>query len=121
LTVVAAALENRGHDVIERSTAIGTTVAILQEKPDVVILDVRMPGLSGDRLAALIGQEGRFRPIVVFYSSLPDDYLATLVRSSGAAGFVPKGVGAAAFVNMFDDIVATAQRNLARKRAKSLP
>jgi DNA-binding response OmpR family regulator len=117
LRIVSAVLESRGHRVVERGTAIGTTVSILREKPDVVLLDVRMPGLAGDKLAALIGQEAKSRPIVIFHSSLPARELEGLVRSTGAAGFVPKGVPPAVFLAEFDGLVSAAQRASARKHA----
>lgn len=117
LRVVRAVLENRGHTVIERQTAIGTTAAILRERPDVVVLDVRMPGLAGDRLAALIGQGKRFLPIIVFHSSLSATEVEMLVRATGAAGFVPKGLPPLAFVEQFDALVAAARRTPVRKPA----
>jgi CheY-like chemotaxis protein len=117
LRILAAVLEGRGHRVIERDTALGTTLAILREKPDVVVLDIQMPGLAGDRLASLIEQETRSRPIVVFHSSLPAEELRELVRSSGAAGFVSKGATPRAFLEQFEGILATAQRGFSRKQA----
>jgi chemotaxis family two-component system response regulator PixG len=117
LTVIGAALQSHGHEVIERDTAIGTTLAILRQKPDIVLLDVRMPGIAGDKLAALIQQEVASRPIVILHSSLPVRDLEELVRSTGAAGFVAKGAGPASFLGMFERIVAAAQRGQARKQA----
>jgi len=117
LSVVGAVLQNSGHEVIPRDTAIGTTLAILRQKPDVVLLDVRMPGLAGDKLATLIEQEATSRPIVILHSSLPAQDLERLARSSGAAGCVPKGSAPAIFLSKFESIVAAAQRNLARKQA----
>jgi len=114
LTVLGALLQSRGHEVIERDRAIGTTLAILREKPDVVLLDVRMPGLDGDKLAALIGQDPGHRPIVVLHSSLPRDELGELAKSSGAAGFVSKSGDPGVFLTEFDQVVANAR---ARKRA----
>ena len=42
--VVEAVLERMGHDVITRSDATGVLSAVAQEKPDVALVDVRMPG-----------------------------------------------------------------------------
>ncbi|HVU01683.1 MAG TPA: response regulator [Polyangiaceae bacterium] len=113
LRIVGAALQSRGHTVIERDTALGTTLAILREKPDIVVLDVLMPGLAGDKLASLIEQETRSPPIVLFHSSLPVEELAALVRSSGAAGYVPKGVAPRVFLDRFEQVVSTIRREAA--------
>ena len=113
LSVLKAMLERRGHEVIERSTAIGTTLAILRERPDVVVLDVRMPGLSGDKLASLIGNESQTHPVVILHSSMPMNELRALARSSGADGFVQKS-GTAAMAEL-NDVMVAALRNSARK------
>lgn len=117
LHVVAAVLVGRGYDVIERDTAIGTTLAILREKPDVVLLDVRMPGLTGDKLASLIGQRESVRPIVILHSSMPESALEKLAHSSGASGFVSKGDPPMVFLARFEEVLGAAQRGIARRRA----
>jgi DNA-binding response OmpR family regulator len=117
LRIVGAVLQSEGHDVIERDNAIGTTLAILREKPDVVILDVRMPGLAGDKLASLIGQGNKSSPIVILHSSLPANEVKSLAQLSGAAGFVPKGVAPRDFIEQFDMLVAAARRGRTRKHA----
>lgn len=89
LQVSAAVLERRGHRVIKRSSSIGTSVAISREQPDVVLLDVNMPGLSGDRLAKLV-QPGGSAPIVILYSGMFEEELEALARACGAAGVILK-------------------------------
>jgi CheY-like chemotaxis protein len=89
LQVSATVLERRGHRVIKRSSAIGTTVAISREQPDVVLLDVNMPGLSGDRLAKLV-QPGGAGPVVILHSGIFVDELEELARACGAAGVIVK-------------------------------
>src|SRR5262245_45595791 len=54
--VISAILGSRGYEVSVRSEALGTLATITRERPDVVILDVNMPGLSGDALARLVAQ-----------------------------------------------------------------
>jgi DNA-binding response OmpR family regulator len=89
LQVTGAVLERRGHRVLKRSSAIGTSVAISREQPDVVLLDVNMPGLSGDRLARLV-QPGGSGPVVILFSGIFEDELEELARTCGAAGVIAK-------------------------------
>src|SRR5262249_26271874 len=51
LEVTRERLSFMGYDVIVRESALGTSAAILRERPDVVLLDVNMPSLSGEQLA----------------------------------------------------------------------
>jgi DNA-binding response OmpR family regulator len=117
LAVVSAILERQGHEVTARETALGTTRAIIRERPDVVLLDVRMPGLSGDRLAQLIAAESERPPRVILLSSSSKAELEELVRSSGAMGFIEKTGDPSEFLRRFDALVAAprgAQRGAPR-------
>jgi CheY-like chemotaxis protein len=89
LSVLTALLEDEGYSVVGRTEALGTSSAIHREQPDVAVLDVRMPGLGGDRLARLI-IESNPNVMVILHSSLPATELQKLSRASGAAGFVEK-------------------------------
>src|SRR5688500_14765579 len=69
LAVTAAILEEPGHAVIKRQNALGTTLAIIQDRPDVVLLDIRMPGLSGDKLVELVTPKKDMpKPIIILHS-----------------------------------------------------
>lgn len=110
LEVTAAILEEQGHHVVQQDTALGTSMLILREKPDVVLLDIRMPGLSGDRLAALITARtsGGRAPVIILHSSLGAAELRDLVAKTGAAGFIEKTPSPAAFTARFDRVLAAA-------------
>lgn len=91
LDVTSAMFTRAGHKVLRRSSSIGTTVAIQRERPDVVLLDVNMPGLSGDRIAKLVRTSPHQGPILIFYSGIAAHELEALTRSSNAAGSIVKG------------------------------
>lgn len=71
--------------------------AVERDRPDVVILDLGLPGLSGTEVLAALG---RFRPAppIVIFSGLPrgDSGAVWDAVSSGAVQFVPKPAGASA-------------------------
>lgn len=105
LEVLSAILEEEGHTVTKRDTPLGTTHAILQEKPDVVLLDLRMPGLSGDRLAGLIATRRADPPILILHSSSPRVELEALAKRCGASGAIEKTADPAEFRRRFEAIV----------------
>jgi CheY-like chemotaxis protein len=90
LKLTRVRLEGAGYDVILREEAIGTANAIRQHLPDLVLLDVHMPGLSGDALARLIQQDPSLRACVALFSSADPELLEELVQKSGAIGWVRK-------------------------------
>ena len=68
---------------------------IAEQRPDVVLLDVRMPGLSGiDVLRALHGSDGPdgARPATLLLTTFDDDAVALEGIRAGARGFLLKDV-----------------------------
>lgn len=87
---VAAFLDAHGYQVIQRSEAIGTTAAITRERPDIIIMDVEMPGLSGDAISALLNKRGDDL-CLIFYSSRPQAEIDQLALQTGAHAAIRKG------------------------------
>jgi CheY-like chemotaxis protein len=121
LQVTVALLEQRGHEVIPRNRALGTTLAILRDKPDVVLLDVHMPGLSGDRLVDLVApRKDRPRPIIILHSASTRAELEELAQRCGVAGVIEKSGDAFEFIRRFEQVLSASRRNAecARQRAR---
>jgi CheY-like chemotaxis protein len=91
-------LERAGYEVQTRTQALGSSVAIKTFKPDLVLLDVMMPGLSGDHLAELIVSIEP-RPKIIFYSNKSPQDLRELVKKTNADGYACKVDGPAALLN----------------------
>lgn len=85
-------LELEGYAVTVHDTAFRTTELVKNVRPDLVLLDVNMPALSGDRLCSLIRANGSQRDVpILFYSSNDEDSLRASVGRFGASGYVCKG------------------------------
>jgi DNA-binding NarL/FixJ family response regulator len=64
--------------------------AVIAHRPDVVLMDIRMPGMDGLEAARLIGNGGKDRPKVVMLTTFDlDDYVYEALRA-GASGFLLK-------------------------------
>ncbi|MFO0579522.1 MAG: response regulator [Polyangia bacterium] len=105
VTVVRRWLETAGYEVIARDTPFGTSGLILKHRPDLLILDVEMPGLDGELLAAAIAK-GSHHVEIIFYSGKDADVLARLVAKHGALGAIHKSSEGQAFLNEFNNLVA---------------
>lgn len=91
LQVTRAHLESAGFEVLTRDGAFGTSAYILREQPDVVVLDVDMPGLRGDKIAELLTKNPSRRvPKLILYSSLDEEELRAAAQRCGAIGYVTK-------------------------------
>lgn len=101
LEVARERLEAAGFEVITRDNALGTSAVILKEKPDLVLLDVRMPGLTGDALSKLIASSTS----VILHSASDAEALAKMASACGAVGFIVKTADDTAFVTQFQRYV----------------
>ena len=85
-------LEDEGYEVIVQSGPFGATERIMVTRPDLVLLDVNMPALSGEALLPVIkGREQTKDTPVVFYSSNDEELLRASAGRLGAAGYACKG------------------------------
>jgi CheY-like chemotaxis protein len=110
LEIACAILESQGHEVLARETALGTAVAVLRECPDVVLLDIRMPGISGPELLKVLRSQDRARgaqpTAFIFYSGLERDELDRLVEETGALGAVEKAAAPGQLASILEALLA---------------
>jgi CheY-like chemotaxis protein len=91
LETTRIALESAGYNVITRSRGGGTVAAVLRDRPDLVLLDVRMPQYNGDTIASILTRsQGERRTIVLLYSSYSATILEEKVAQAGADGYIRK-------------------------------
>jgi two-component system response regulator PrrA len=96
LRVTERLLRSAGYDVVTRSDVLGTSFVVTSERPDVVLVDLNMPMVNGDRLVPLMTR-GRFEPpyispYVVLYSGVDTKVLERAARECGADDYIPKGL-----------------------------
>lgn len=85
-----ASLEPAGFTVVELADSAGLVGALTRERPDLVLMDVEMPGKSGDEAAAAAAKVALHKCPFVLYSSKPAVELTRLARACGAVGFIEK-------------------------------
>jgi CheY-like chemotaxis protein len=85
------ALEQAGYRVITHARAAGSVALLLREKPDLVLVDVLMPNIAGDTLAALfVKAQPEGRTIILLHSALAPEILKERASTSGAHGYLQK-------------------------------
>jgi CheY-like chemotaxis protein len=85
-------LEDDGYEVLTHVSGFGATERIMVARPDLVLLDVNMPALSGEALLPILkGRESIRDTPVVLHSSNDESALRTAATRLGAAGYVCKG------------------------------
>lgn len=93
LAVIAAQLRAEGHVVFERSEAIGTSSWVLAQDPDVLVTDLAMPALRGERVIELLSGRASLRTQFILISASEPEDLDRLLGAPRVLGFVKKGPG----------------------------
>ena len=84
-------LESGGFEVDVYDRAFNASNFVARARPDLVLMDVNMPFLSGDQLADIFARDGELEGIpVVFFSSNDERSLRSLVKDRNAAGYIQK-------------------------------
>jgi DNA-binding response OmpR family regulator len=93
-------LQAQGARVIALNSPFGVTNTVRRERPDVIVLDVMLPGLSGGGLGAIIRSESD-APII-YFSAMPEQDLRDLARVIANASYVLKSEGILFLTNEID-------------------
>lgn len=89
LDVLQMLLESEGYDVFTEINSTNLIKEIKTQLPDLLLLDLWMPVLSGDQVLKAIRatQEFKSLPVIVLSASVDGNSIAS---SAGATDFVPK-------------------------------
>ncbi len=103
-------LARAGFNVSSLPSMIGVTNHLIERRVSVVVLDVMMPTIRGDKLATLLRKEpGPAAPRRVRISGLPEHEVAPLMAQVGVDAFVSKA-------NLRTELAATVARVVALKK-----
>ena len=91
--------------LLEAADGIQALEDAQKREPDVVIMDVTMPGLSGLEISTALRKKGFTRPILIF-TMHQSDQLAVESRQAGAQGYVLKSQAVADLVRAIDVVLA---------------
>jgi CheY-like chemotaxis protein len=92
---LSRALKSRGHEVLEAEDGNQGLQSWRQQKPELVFLDVLMPGMTGPQVLHEIGSEHSGKVILI--SAFSGEHNMQTAVQMGADLFIPKP-----FENIFD-------------------
>jgi DNA-binding response OmpR family regulator len=95
--LVAATLRRDGYRILEAADGGAGLDMIARESPDLVILDVMMPGMGGpEMMRRLRARSGSSTPRILLMSALDESESAALARELGADSHMVKPFAPAA-------------------------
>ena len=93
LFIAREMLSTEGYEVMTHRSPFGVQELINAAAPDLVLMDVNMPTLPGDDLAAFLKADERNRNVqIVLYSSADEALLRSAVARHRLQGYICKGV-----------------------------
>jgi len=92
-------LERRGHVVVSATSGPAALVLVAEVLPDLVLLDIQLPGMDGYQVARALKGDPRFQHIpivaVTSYAMMGD---RERIFETGAQGYIEKPINPETFV-----------------------
>ncbi|AKJ26718.1 response regulator [Caldimonas brevitalea] len=93
LKLAGTVLEVSGHLVLSSRSAEAAVAAIAQDRPDVILLDLQLPGMDGLSFVRLLKASEATRDVpVVAVTAFPDRYREQELLAAGCAAYVTKPI-----------------------------
>lgn len=91
LHISEVCLRSNGWNVVAVGSPFGATNIVRRHTPDIIVLDVMMPGLDGGKLAALIRKD--CEAPIIYFSEMPEEELRDLASRTSNSWYVLKSEG----------------------------
>ena len=89
--VVEVRVKNAGYEVIKAGNGKSALEKLRRSKPDLVMVDFRMPGMTGEELCKIIKRDEDLKSIlVILMTASMEKTTPESIRSMGADGTVEK-------------------------------
>ncbi len=91
--LVAEFLGADGHTVLEAGTGVEALTVVAAARPDLILLDLRLPDAHGFDLARRLRHEPRTASVpILALTAYPADQAAAALAGSGCTGFLTKPI-----------------------------
>lgn len=89
--ILQAHMNNAGYTVLTANSGSAALEILQRQLPDLILMDVRMPGMTGYELCAHLKSQPQTQHLpVLLMTAMDDDENQASVTAAGADGFVAK-------------------------------
>jgi len=107
LALIKSALEIRGFDVKTADNAVVAGMELATNLPDVILMDIRMPGINGFQACEAIKRNPLTKHIpIIVISALSHESDMKKAYKIGIAGYFVKPVDLEALINKINEILS---------------
>ncbi|MCK5235489.1 MAG: response regulator, partial [Deltaproteobacteria bacterium] len=118
LVMISDLLQGAGHTMIVHDSPLGAESIVARENPELVLLDVEMPEMNGDKLVSKIKEKHKDIKIH-FLSDKPTAELEKLTMESGADGYISKACMGEELIKRVADILGSKEEIVEGARVES--
>ena len=105
--LLSAVLQATGHRVLEKSSAEQAVEEIRARKPEVILLDLKLPGMDGLALARLLKQDPDTQHIpIVALTAAPEKFSKEAALAAGCDAYIRKPVDTRTLHEQIVDVTA---------------
>ena len=102
--LVGAVLKISGHSVLEKASAEGAIEAIVADNPDVILLDLRLPGMDGlTFIHHLKANSGTSQIPIVVVTAYPERYRREELLAAGCEACIIKPIDTRELAKQLED------------------
>lgn len=106
LKLLSAVLQDNDHIVIAKKTVETAIAEIKARKPEVILLDLKLPGMSGLELIRLLkGDPATSQIPIIAITARPDIFSQREALAAGCAAYIIKPVDTRHLTQQIDDAV----------------
>ncbi len=107
LSVIKEALEIRGFDIVTAKSAIEAGLELSSKKPDLILMDIKMPGIDGLQACAAIKKNPNTANIpVMVVSAISDEAQIKRAHKMGISDYFVKPVDIEKLVKRIKDTLS---------------
>lgn len=109
ISAVGLTLKRAGFQVLSSQTVMCLDL-IFREQPDLILLDVEMPGIGGQTAAHILSKEkASIRGKIVFHSSRDPDELRKMALVTRIDGYITKANNPVRFIQQVRDLIGSGE------------
>jgi two-component system chemotaxis response regulator CheY len=94
-------LTKAGYEVLQAEDAVTAGRLVLEQRPHVIIADIKLPHMNGDEFIAALRADPAVRDIPVIFLSV-DEHIAEHAKKLGAVAYFDKNVSAERLIEVVD-------------------
>ena len=106
LSVIKEALEIRGFEVLSAKNAIEAGLELTNKRPDIILMDIKMPGINGiQACSAIRSNPGTTNIPLIIISAISDEYEIKKAYKIGIADYFIKPVDIEKLVSRIKEVL----------------